>query len=186
MSTKIYNGYRISTKRINEFLIEVSDSVLGLTAEYISDLAEHMSKSKDYQEKLAEFNREHSNQFFWAYLNMYHLSKSKNMERGIFDIESAVNLYIDGSKTYCVFYLAVPDTIIPSYAEEYSYWNNTDCPDDILSGRWNRRGKNWERVVLDNPHETKITHLFVDVRNYKIMAELEKRFYKQQKSRMIP
>lgn len=38
--------------------------------------------------------------------------------------------------------------------EDYSYWNNTDRPDDVTDAEWECRGKTWDAILLANPAGT--------------------------------
>lgn len=74
--------------------------------------------------------------------------------------------------------------------EDYSYWNNTDKPEDVSVREWNKRFKVWEEVCPDcpannslmyNPHFNQVKNFpflwkYEDLKEYFEKYNAEKRF----------
>ena len=74
-------------------------------------------------------------------------SKSISRSLGI-DIDFTLNIWILGKHVYIIPIGEVRRSIllIPTYAKDYSYWNNVDEPEGISNKELNKRGKIWDRI----------------------------------------
>ena len=80
----------------------------------------------------------------------YLLENSK--KRSVFDFSVCLNVYENKGSYYLIPYSDELMKMVwnflkdDSRLEDFSYWNNTDCPNDIDIKEWNKRGRTWEKV----------------------------------------
>lgn len=73
---------------------------------------------------------------------------------------------------------------LPSWLVEFSYWNNTDPPARMGRGagykRWQERGKQWDRVALDDGRwDARLTHVVLpndSSRDVQLLTECNPRY----------
>lgn len=172
MSTKIYNGYKLtqmSFKQLHNFmqnvriemqkthvelckslLIKRSVALIDMYYLYGKEELETMMKNDGF----VDF-KDSSSAYFSAYFEI--MKKSKEHENS----DLAINNTYDFKSTACLFpskgkILAVFFTSQDEFLEvwnsidgilEYSYYNNVDKPDKIKESEWNQRRKDWKNAL---------------------------------------
>lgn len=48
------------------------------------------------------------------------------------------------------------------WAEDYSYWNNTDRPETVTARQWAARARTWEQVCLNDHNGRRLNHVVVN------------------------
>jgi hypothetical protein len=76
-------------------------------------------------------------------------------------------------------------TVFPKYVKKYHYWNNTDRDEDVSVREWNKRGKDWDKVLYDKC--CKLTYTFCDCKHFyeSPFLDLQNHFIKDKKAPMI-
>ena len=132
------------------------------------------------QSKLDDFNNEFNTQFkkefvkyFFKQIDYALIEKSNKCckHKNMYDFESDFhNLYYDRNTTYnfaelifCLFPYknnvlimnfsdSIYNDIYKSFGfEDFSYWNNSDMPEEFSTRQWKRRLEIWEKVCPDCP-----------------------------------
>lgn len=148
MSTKIYSGYKVPLSK------------LGLAIEFFRVsmwrrvVASMRPSTMDELRKLRE---EHA--------------------------ECGFHVWVDTKKQealFCLFGLPIyteekgrkgfEDFVLPSWVEDFSYWNNTDPPEEMTRARWEARGKQWNRVALDRGWQDRMTNVVLPRDGYEDMS----------------
>ena len=140
MSIKLYNGYIIRGRSIEEVyprLLQANDYVFSfleqVTLFEFDELLAHDGslKMSEIKEKLDTYNRS-----------------------GAVPLDSSLVLIPDGGDILLLMYGGrIPELLYNSklndLMEEYGYWDNTDCPEDVAEEEWEARHDRWERVLRD-------------------------------------
>jgi hypothetical protein len=166
MSTKIYTAWRVPSARLNEFLDTVRPQMFESALAVVKRLMERV-KPEAVQRHLAE-KRKQAEGWGWkineedyqaggcwdaSYRNdvaFKFIEQARDRKTGYNLIDCGFNVWLDGETVYLIpwgppdFYSELK---LPEWAEDYSYWNNTDRPDDIPEEAWSERGNNWDRVA---------------------------------------
>jgi hypothetical protein len=165
MSTKIYNGYcsNMGLANLLEKLKEFKEEALkSLDAEYFKSLVStYVKEYADAEIKIPTQTEEDINHNDLLY-RLHgecekHLSGLKKHERSYFhgielDLETSICVFpISPNRTLMLWYCDVPVVTqmwenLP-FVKDYHYQDQTDRPDEISSGAWRRREKDWEKVL---------------------------------------
>lgn len=149
MSTKIYAGYKVRLDRLHDaiewFRISMWRRVVALASSSITTFDD----VKAWRENYAECG-------FHVWIDG---------ETG----EALICLF--GMPTFTEPNRVKPHWKLPRWIREFSYWNNTDPPDNMREGaayrRWKARGKQWDRVALDNGRwEARMLHIVLPKDGY--------------------
>ena len=148
MSTKIYNGYR-SKLSMQKLLPELKKFVIqekvATKARYVRSLLYESIRVFDllptlnFQATLVDTFIKHKEEIKDISDHEYHhlthsVSSLILIPR---DNDVLILLFCSDLKIKKVFSELL-------FIDDYSYWNNTDRPDDISEQDWNNRGKDWE------------------------------------------
>lgn len=94
-------------------------------------------------------------------------ASSKLTRDFVYCIDCSLNVWLHKGKVYVIPY---GETWIfdcfksPDRVEDFSYWNNTDHPDDLTIRKWNARRKTWEEVCLRDWDYSRMVHDIVDAK----------------------
>lgn len=175
MSIKIYNGWNLGLvdvfairskvdsifrplllQRINEEVI--NDAILlndkvhydnGRFIAHVNGLAE--------EQKHFRFRSNDAGKYTWN--DLYLISRKEQKEqRERFSISANVEVvylrHPETGETYCFVYADndMLQVFEETFGEPFSYWNNSDKPDDLTDDEWEGRLRTWEQVFnLDRP-----------------------------------
>lgn len=177
MSTKYY-GYRLKNTKMEDVLRQLQSC--------FNDCNELFQKS--IQKKFV--------QYLYKSFDNALINKSKAKEMEIWDLASNYNNYVfqvgsTKNKVYnfeiCLFPYK-KDVLIMNYSdyiyrdiinqfawEDYSYWNNTDKPENVSNKEWNNRCKIWETVCYDAPANCSLRYnpFFNSHKNYAFFWKYE-------------
>lgn len=173
MSTKIYNGYRISkpttlksilkwckqskkiackelNKKAKNDYIELATDILDKSFYYNKDQLNHYLKQKylidDLKYGLAPFT-------MLEIAEKYEKKEERIFSKYDYKVEICLlnaekYLLVIGNNKFNLFpHYDDHDNIVPGLlrnVEYYGYWNNTDRPDNISEEEWNLRGELWD------------------------------------------
>lgn len=169
MSTKIYNGYRLSDQdltlwRINELLSPARQAMqqaaeIELFRTRVSQachlLDQRVLRLAGYEITPHAGDRVDDGH---ACLSTAFLAINDNIEedrkkhrRNFLDPEASLSVFGDASGTYCLLYCeskAGREVFEQTLGcLEYNYWNNADEPDDVSKDEWDDRGRRWNDLL---------------------------------------
>jgi len=128
MSTKIYNGFRCD-------ILHFEDALTWLRTELFSGYTERFAPAT-----MGELRRERENiggcgVHFWPHKgSVYMVAYGPKDARARVSKES-----------------------LPSYLEDFSYWNNTEGPEDVSEQEWHNRQEVWGHLLQGNGWEYRST-----------------------------
>ena len=81
------------------------------------------------------------------------------------------------------FFKDVIDKDYPDYVTDYSFWNNTDKPDDVTQASWRRREYTWEEICLyDGGWDvTRLYHAIIEPKSYNDQSKFQARIIENRK-----
>jgi hypothetical protein len=176
MSTKIYNARRISIARLNSFLGIVRRAVLKRAAWQVGKVEIDRDALKlKFDEKAAHWRKDGQEPPPWLERSLWTQTAldvceaaSAKPERDLAAaLDCSLNVWIDGRYAYiipCGEEYLYEKVRYPKWAEDYSYWNNTDPPDGITWRAWKERSKVWDRVCLGHWNEARLNFSIVDLK----------------------
>lgn len=176
MSTKIYNARRVPVARLNAFIGIVRRAVLKRAAWQVGkveiDRVALKAKVDGYNDRWRKDGQEPPvwlERSLWteAALDVCEAASAKPERDLVAALDCSLNVWIYGRYAYiiaCGEEYLYEKVRYPRWAEDYSYWNNTDAPDGITQRAWDERGKVWHRVCLGRWNEDRLNHSIVDLR----------------------
>lgn len=162
MSTKIYDGVRFPKTRLGEFTRVVREKGLSKIVRRALMIARGFELSavglKSYQALHDGMKPE---------VAEWHLRVEKTMEAigeaadrserdPWYDLESGWRLWVPEKGPWILalpFGEAANHASLPSWVEDFGYWDNVDPPDDVAEAAWESRRKVWE-IACGLPEET--------------------------------
>jgi hypothetical protein len=148
MSTKIYYARKVPINRLNEFIDCIRPQVYDYAQKTIEKLIpqvtdEHIKKA---QEGCS-----------WKKVDAIRLESSIDLLKGVaklkertpIDIEFGLNIWLLDDYAYIIpvgEMVRRTELTYPDFSVDYSYWNNTDQPDDITDKEWDERSEVWDKV----------------------------------------
>ena len=110
-----------------------------------------LSKWKDEKYAREQFNDGNPSRYTQFDVIMDCCREAANSSRRdpIFDIECGWSVRLHSGNAYLTPYgehTYRKGMRKPEYAEDFAYWNNTDAPDGMSPGRWDRRAKVWDKL----------------------------------------
>jgi hypothetical protein len=165
MSTKIYYGIRIPIEKISQFtkffddtcLIFVEKSTRQLMSAVKEDAVKkeaELLKGIRGNKSVDNFLKDGGDQYIrFVYVAKMYMLAMKTHENW-FNPESWFNAFPFDKHFYIIpgypTGLRAEDIKYPDYVEDYSYWDNTDPPDNISNSAFRKRGKVWEKCGAYN------------------------------------
>ncbi len=171
MSTKIYNGYRIVGKSLDEVMGKIfsnKNDLINIIEEKIKReiLIETLSNYYDFcfesffdtKEKSSENSSAMGKMVSNALNNEYDLEKRERKTNDMIDVSICIFPVKKESQNE-QFYLIMlfgdkySKDIVNSSTwnemkiEEYGYWDNTDQPDELTESEWEERGIFWDEAL---------------------------------------
>lgn len=182
MSIKVYEAYRIPENRLNDFihfidkvcLNNIKEEIIKLYNNIVDESVEEYKNKhsylKDYSDKEVKFE---------LMVDMIRKDMESDM-RGMCDMTSGVDMWLVGDKFYIVPYgekWVYKDIEYPDFVEDYSYWDNTDRPEDISRIEWKDRRSKWKYILNIIGDRDRLRHEIFDLdmeRWYEVRTELRK------------
>lgn len=163
MSTKIYEAYRIPLDRLNEFISYVRPQMMHRVGEYMYELMIGIKNEvvdEIYRDKYPDGAAEGREENAKLYIRLEKVEEmmkedliKRPYERSIFDPVCGLNIWILDQNAYIIPVFTslrgLSDKIdYPDFAFDYSYWNNTDQPENVTDEDWEKRRDTWEELCL--------------------------------------
>jgi hypothetical protein len=158
MSIKIYEAYRVPTSRLNEFIKFFSNRQIELKAIQIRRL---MGAVKDeiVEAEIADSNVisratnvDQLERYREAIRFNHVIGSAKEAAekpyRSVIDAECGLHFHILGKYAYLRPYSSEWESGIevPDWVDDYSYWNNTDQPENVSDDEWDERRETWSKT----------------------------------------
>lgn len=162
MSTKIYNGIKFKTNKFHEIYEKLNDFYETYDAfykertdNYVAYLFFHkldrilLDKKEDIIDK-----KQFLTNIFNETMNEYNVEYEKFLKEDyrntLLDKSLVIRIYVYKKDIYG-FVGGENDRIIDKFkefcdVEDFSYWNNTDKPDEITQEEWDKRENIWEKL----------------------------------------
>lgn len=157
MSVKIYDGLRVKSEKIVDFLDWSRDFCIGFVKNQIEGFMaavpdEDVPAPKshvDSKEKAEIYDRSKRLQIVMKEVE----KASKSSYTDVYDLDCGLNLWVHPSDGY-IYVVPIANYRIvrklmsglPEWVEEFSYWDNTDTPENVSYKDWHLRGKKWAEV----------------------------------------
>jgi hypothetical protein len=187
MSTKIYNAWRVSLIRLNGFIDSFHDhcweQVVNSLVAYIPLVKEDLVGTEPDWADGDRVNVFETRRRFDLLMNAAEdLAKLSGQHSfsGL-DLEASLNIWVRGRYAYCipVTDLSIPirDWNPPPYARDYSYWDNSDRPEDVSPKEWRARKSIWKKLCLrtgkQDHNARRLCHPVIDLqsRNTQMLRE---------------
>jgi hypothetical protein len=148
MSTKIYYAWRVPIDKLNDFIDFVRPQVYETAQNIIAKLMPDVTKEHIEKVKLEKpYLPEAMIRFSSAIELCKSISKQSGRAPGV-DVDFALNVWLYENHAYIIPIGEYKDFKVPDFAEDFSYWNNTDQPDNITDEQWEEKCKTWEQINL--------------------------------------
>ncbi len=174
MSTKIYTAWRVPQRRLNEFLDLVDPQIF---ASVIKDTERMMDivlpEAVDAERKRrypngwrAGITQERVDRVICCEKALELAQQAR--QKGIWQLslDCGFNVWLYRTRAYVIPWgpLSYYEKLaVPEWAEDYSYWNNSDRPDTISRQAWEARARTWDKVALDDWDGHRLVHSVVDM-----------------------
>lgn len=171
MSTKIYEAYRLPLSKVDSAIQFFSKEWIAYAAHRINSIILQSSpkddKIKAEAQQKFELWEKNNKGFFtqedaetWVVAVKYlgvSIFTSKRNENG-FNLDCFLKLFFDKEWAYIIPVhpldyrrnVKMPGfkaKRFPSYLKDYSYWNNSDPPDDMTEKEWDSREEKWDKLL---------------------------------------
>ena len=155
MSIKIYNAFRVKNTDLIKTIDWTHDTLFGVAQDIIEKEGELITeKELEISPAFPEEKRKLCIRYKRTEIVLDKAKKDAISEHPLstLDIDCGLNVWPgeDG------FFYVIPichrlfqDKLcerLPSWVEEFSYWDNTDQPEAIAHKEWEVRGKTWEEI----------------------------------------
>lgn len=169
MSTKIYNGYKLSDQELSLSGINKLLSSARQTMQHAAEVelfrtrvsrACHLLDQRvlrlagyditPHADDRVDDGHACMSTVFLA-INDSIEEDRKKQRRNFLDPEASLSVFGDTSGTYCLLYcesksgLKVFEQTLG--CSEYNYWNNSDPPDDVSESEWDERARRWNDLL---------------------------------------
>jgi hypothetical protein len=164
VSTKIYTAWRFPVRRLNEFLATAREQWFRIAAAKVKQLAKVIDKDRLVLVKSPHMP-ERAKRLKLALQEMQVASQSKYRITQVECIDMTLNVWLHNGIAYIIPIgeLNFIDTMkFPPWAQDFSYWNNTDRPDNVTPQGWAWRARVWEKVCLQDHDRTRLNHVVVE------------------------
>lgn len=187
MSTKIYYAWRIPKDMLNEFIdylrpqaYEYAEGIIrNLIGAVTPEGVEKQRKEHPYY-KEDRLKLEHV-------LSLCKKASEDIRRHPVIDVDSGFNIWLFGTHFYVIPIGEFQEYKVPDFAEDYSYWNNTDQPENISDEEWNSRSETWNSINggggfgdTSAHNSRRLYHSFIDMSarygDFDFEYEMERRF----------
>lgn len=168
MSTKIYYAWVCDIDKLNEFIDLIRPQVYNKAEKTIRNLMSHLTKKtiEEQREQNKYIKNENRLKLEAVLKRCREASKSFSRNPAI-DIDFSLNIWLYNNRAYIIPIGELKDLSIPEFAKDFSYWNNTDSPDDITEEEWNNRDYIWSQINcgegVHNHNARRLNHSIIDM-----------------------
>lgn len=197
MSTKIYHAWRCRCRSFPGALKQLRMVAFAHAAKTVRDEIRKFDKVRfeaEYKKFLKEKKQPKDTRTLRRIFQVravFSLAQdaSRSPERmNPCDIDASLNVWVHKARVYIIGYGDVWNTyhdFVPTWAEDYSWWNNVDKPADVGTQAWRRRGENWN-AVLDSGWDTaRLTHRMIEAKDDVGLHELSEMLLPKINSMMV-
>lgn len=178
MSIKLYYAYRFPANKLNEFLDIVTEFSIKKTAaqvwhiihtikqERVDELVQQTGNPKMFEGLTPDEIRVEV--VYYSLLTRLFKENADDWCRAnIFNLQSGWSLFFHKGRFYAWPWGNLTeqfDEVLADYpwVENYSYWDNTDHPEDVSDREWERRGKTWLEIWTPDEFAHRLTFTTVD------------------------
>jgi len=185
MSTKIYLAWKIPVSRLNDFIDDISKYMIGKVQQKLVRIFDNFDdekfikkqqegKSKGEKIKIRKHLKNPRYLFFDKLYFIFKMARdsAKTSDSSLCDFQCGIKFWIRKGYAYIIpwgefsFYDKYK---APAWAKDYSYWNNTDKPDEISASAWKTRQRIWD-TMIDNPHDEAKYRMVCYISNFQPLA----------------
>lgn len=147
MSTKIYYAWRVKHKDLERFIEEFRNHVFNAGVDYVNNLVADNPKEPP-SHIIENIGLEKARRVMEIREIVKTLYKDSLARYPLFDMGCGLRIFLDGTYFNILpwggyhFYKDFSSEV----GKDWSYWNNSDRPDDISSREWKRREASWGSV----------------------------------------
>lgn len=197
MSTKIYDAYRIKEDiknfdEVHTFILKIRDNIFNILKEdynnrYIKECVTLYDFAILGKLELLGFEGIDDKSFFGNTYDVFSKEerniKVKKERNPCYDFFCDFVLFYNDNRFYLKFYCESKRVVeyINSLKEieDYSYWNNSDAPDNVSEEEWDEREKTWDKIFEKCIYEIPCTggYTIEVVPHYYVLEEI--RFHEE-------
>ena len=172
MSTKIYEGYRFPRNRLDEF-IPIFNQICHRSVKQLLKKSWFSDKEiEEAREQIFGKNIKGSNQYSDDDVRLvlqlaYWMRESKHGRNDPFNMDCALNLWLDGKWVYIIPYVVNGmdmQKLMPKWCKYYGYWDNTDQQVGVSDKEWQKRKILWNRIAVDDWDKTRLSHIVFEMK----------------------
>lgn len=181
MSTKIYEAYRVPLSKLNDFIDITRKQTIKQQCEKLKHFMKYAEVDREIPGDIKGDEKKEKKwikyqQFESVLEKAYQASQSPYIDA--FDVECGLNIWIKNRYAYVIpIGCAGLKWRLPKYAEDYSYWDNTDRPKKITLQQWGARCRTWESINcgygIASHNARRMYHSFIDLKNGKYTGSWE-------------
>lgn len=183
MSVKIYEAMRVPIGNLNTFLGIATEATLVPGEAWFRDWTADIKPPEETPPEWIRGRPEREETWIRLRKVRQLIQRLREGYRGLLSIENGLNVWLhDDGKAYVIPWgdwacVAFRTMTPPDWAEDYSYWNNTDPPNWIPYEEWLARGETWNDVCLggDKWEATRLNHVIVSLQDGSTMHRIESR-----------
>jgi hypothetical protein len=125
--------------------------------------------SKDYKKEIIYYNA------IYCLLNLFKEESDNYKYPTIGDISTSqfVNLWTNKDGYVYGYHGNLKNFKLPTYIEDFYYWDNSDQPEEVSNLEWKKREKYWRKHQNDN----KLT-AFIDLNNFDTLKKYQKLIFR--------
>lgn len=170
MSTKIYEAWRMPIARLTEFIDIVREAAFDGAVAHVRRWSRNLTP-KPMPEGLDAGDVELVEA--WETYSRGTQFIENTREGDVFHLDLSLGVWLhDDGRAYVIPFLNAEavrtkvQAVIPTWAEEYAYWNNTDRPEEISAEEWEARAATWREVCVgynpDRWHTRQLVHTILN------------------------
>jgi hypothetical protein len=162
MSIKIYNAYKLKDSRVLwDFCREVKKEATKNIKDILKVTYNFLEEKENFEEIIRNrYNLEEDTKVELPHISWYIFDKYNSQQTSSTDNSYNFDLFICFYEYNGEIYIT-PGEGLPvkgtlDFLEsrkdlvDYSYWNNTDKPEDISQDEWEKREKIWKNIIEDD------------------------------------
>lgn len=206
MSTKIYEAYKTdSMDNFDKFLKSYRKYLFKSVGEHLFKIKDCISNTEGLKKLIQDkeiIKQEHIEKYSieflqYAYLFWNMIDQSSKQRKELCNMDCSFNFWLDKGIVYFIPYLPcwqvakIPNVMKKRYnLQDYSYWNNSDPPEEIPDKEWGKRGKTWDRLALDpfdKWNENRYERVMIDASRFPYigLSEIENTLYENKENTFV-
>lgn len=191
MSTKIYYAFRVPVSAFPAFLAEFRGHALGKAKHRVGEIMGRedvepemrsiyekngWAKTMTWGEFVSKKERTFQVRDALRKVKAASISSARDLE---YCIDCSLNCWIYKGRAYCIPYGEAwlhEGFRLPARAEDFSYWDSSEGPEEISHRDWRNRGKVWDKVCLSNWDSGRLVHEIINAKENIGLHYLASRF----------